>query len=804
MRYSSVQAGKRRKLSLLCLIFSSTIMSSGCASLLDYGASAAPTRHQELASEVPTNPTVFRQLLIESSSLFTRSFSSLPDTQIVAIVSSLPESPRDLKVLKEALLQLGTPAGTKRELLKLGEEKRYLVGGMKKDTELLRRQFLEALDDTKLQNLAAVVTESDKERANFCRSKSPRIHNVGLESILIFETAPSQPSVTKRERAVRIPVDGRDLHPRCVTFHVQLTGAPPLSRQDWEQDFVVSKPTDERPDSALVLLLENFIDRMKTGDKLTVQIAISQQQAFGYPDRRRVVSFATRTFTLYELNDYRRQVLASRIAAHDIRAFPLPEEEAIMLFGPLIAENFFVVRMSVRNTESEAKLISTGMITASGRAIVEPIESTLPTFTVPVTVVPSSLEQVYSILDDEEVNQPRSKVFRTLEFVGALASAATSAFVGTLDVNKGISLFTGVAMPESKKLWPDRWPGYKRNVVNYAMPDLLKVAANSVSTHKHLFFSKKDLEGVIADHNMFLPALNEARGVVRRLGRQRSGLFQQFFQSVEPDVRVISVGFDNLDIRFEKVFETPKVGTREEIGKLLEDMPKQTDWLESLSQGWLQSKPGSSFVQGFTIERWQAVTKAIRVAKQAQESRNDNQTPSKDDVLAVLGLLESVAHAFDKDKPQGLAEDLVASPDFGLQRLQVLRSELSLIARRVTAGVDAEQFSAEVRAIKETLAASKAAHDFYVKGAALLIDEELGKQLAALNDAVKKVQTAGQMPAEKAAEKEERLREGAAQLQNARRFILSKLELLRTVRPSVKLMKGIDWARIETLLKALG
>ena len=94
---------------------------------------------------------------------------------------------------------------------------------------------------------------------------------------------------------------------------------------------------------------------------------------------------SSRDFTFYKVEDYRDRFVDRRIRPDDISAFPLPRDEVVDLFGHYVAGNYFVVRLSVRNTEAEEKIINSGMIRVSGRAMVEfeigeedPVEKTKP------------------------------------------------------------------------------------------------------------------------------------------------------------------------------------------------------------------------------------------------------------------------------------------------------------------------------------------------------------------------------------------------------------------------------------------
>lgn len=484
--------------SLISLALVAAIFSSACATQPLTSERAAP-RTMQRERVMPSQPDTMRQILSGDPAAFLDIFRRMDALTLQGIVADLPQTDPTLKTSL-----LGSEGETTRaNVLALVDTSSSLASRTEDPPARLTR-FVNSLSLESLQKIALILVTLQNERDILCNQLTPRIHNIGLQSILTFEPKLADRQADRGSRAVRIPVDGRDLDPRCVRIGVLITGTVPLgvwgdSADDRvKAEYVVNKPPADRPDSFEVILLEPLINRLKSGDQVTVQVTISQLagrpcETFG----ERLVAFASRTFTLYSVDDYRTKVLNARIGAHDIRAFPLPDKEIEELFGPLIAEQFYVVRLSLRNTDPEAKLVSTGMITATGRALVEAKGGGCPqpAYTLPISVVPSSLQQTFRILDDEESSQPRAWVFRSLEFAGALTTAAISAFFAPVNATKALALFTGVGIPEGKKLVPDRWPGYKSNIVAFAMPDLIKVPAASVSDHKLLFFSKKNLEG---------------------------------------------------------------------------------------------------------------------------------------------------------------------------------------------------------------------------------------------------------------------------------------------------------------------
>jgi hypothetical protein len=437
------------------------------------------------------------------------------------------------KVLMQSFLQLSVPIATCLGIA--------MLGGCASTLNLPQKPTFES--------------QGNQDQSDFCRDKHPIIHNIGNSGALTFY----KNGTSLENQEIHIPINGRDLYASCVNVVVHVTSVVPVMTGDYGLKGFEEVP-GENADTGEVVLNTSLVDRLNSNDRITVEVVVSERNPFHNTDEsKRIVTIATRTFTVYDVNDYRTNVLANQVPLQDIRTFPLPETEVAALFGAVIAQDFYVVKLSIMNRESEAKLVSTGMITASGRAIVEPwqardktwpwekVDKKWQSFTVPVTVVPSSLQQTYSILDGEEVNQPRPFIFRTLEFIGALATGVTATFSPSLIVSKSIGLYTGVGIPASAKFVPDRWPDYKKNLVNYAAPDLLKVPANASADHKLLFFSKRDIELLIMDQTLF--------GEVAKIDKTSADWEVIAHTPQSPDVRVISIAFDNLDVRFEKVVE---------------------------------------------------------------------------------------------------------------------------------------------------------------------------------------------------------------------------------------------------------
>jgi hypothetical protein len=571
-------------------------------------------------------------------------------------------------------------------------------------SEELRKRSLAAVGDQELMHLLTTYYQAVESQKAICSGTHPQIHNIGNQAVLTFETANTPRPANAGQRAVRIPVDGYGLDPRCVTFGVQIEGTVPVSQYGAYEsekgkiaDFYVTMPSPEHPDVANIILLQPYIDRVKSGDVVSISVNVSER----YPDGngRRKVAYAKRSFTLYEVDQFRDQFLKDRIPPGDFTAFPLSETELTALYGPLIADNFFAVRVSLRNRENKAKLVTTGLIVATGTARVEPNPKDEPAYAVPVTVVPQSLQQVYAILQGEEVNQPRSIFFRALEFGGALASAINAATSAAVQATKNIGIFTGVVIPESKKVWPDRWPGYQKNLVDTAMPDLVKVGANAEAPDKVLFFSKRQLDGVVSDPYMYGKASHEG------------GIKEQ-----QPRTYVISLVLDNLFVRYEPVFELEAVPTRDQavalttqIPDLLSQLDAQKPWLTNAAQVKLFNTPSTV---------WDAVDGALTNAS-AAASKLTLSTPTnkqlEDDVLnPTRKLLDGLKPGSDKSS---MAVDLFGA-NAGIQtQLSNAQSQVAYVNSRIVAGVDASLLKDRIDKAATAVEAAKSTIDYY-KGAA--------------------------------------------------------------------------------------
>lgn len=715
--------------------------------------------------------------LASDSELFSAAIKRIPADQVSALINDLNQgflTPYDKN---------SNPELKKSKILLLADEPQ-LNDEERQQRNKNRRGFIKSLSNTGSDLLLEKVLAVQKEYEAYCKDKNPRIHNIGLQPVLTFEKQTSRMPVssdTSTQRAVRIEIDGYDLDPACVTFYTQIGGTVPLLRDyPYYKDYHFNKPTSDHPDSGVIALLEPYINRLKTKDQLSVSITLSKRNYINQnsledtantsTSNAKVVSYASRVFTMYEIEDYREQFLKSRLSPSDINPYPLPPDEAEMLFGPLVRQNYFVIRVSLRNEEADTKLVSTGMVRAYGRALVVPNDKAQPTYTIPITVAPHSLQQIYAILADEEVNQSRSQVFRGLEFIGALATAVNALSVNAVRAGKNLGIFTGVFTPELRRAWPDRWPGYQRNLVNFAMPDLMKVPASSVADHKYLFFSKKEIEGLIQDQNIY--AISSGDRDIAKHVRQES--------NQAPDVALISIGFDNLDIRFEKVFDIAKSTVRDELLELTIELPRQIEELKNLKASWMVGKTKFSNLSGADFDN---IQKTISASITKQDNRKDSSSPTQNDVNnVVLKPIRSLVEAIEPKAGSVLDNELFSKSEFSLAALEALAAPLHRITQDLARGADSQAIASDVSKIKETLKTTKSALEFYRRVADFLKSNETKDPLVKLNTATDGLDNQAKKTT------------AEVQLVAAHKALKDKIKNLHALMPiNAKVMESVNW-----------
>ncbi len=306
-----------------------------------------------------------------------------------------------------------------------------------------------------------------------------------------------------------------------------------------------------------------------------------------------VVSSASRRFVLFSAEDYRQKFLGSTVPLNEINAFPMPHEEVRKIFGSLVAEEFFVVALSMSNASEQDRLINTGMIKATGRALICPGTNSAfggPSlnFTIPIEVVPQSTEQVYTMVSDSKPHETREWIFRSLEFTGALATATTIGFNANLDLIKAVGLFAGVAIPGAKSLWPDDVQGYMRNIIAFGMPDLVKVNSKSTVGHRVLFFAKEKLQLMVSDPLQF---------------ETRSSTDAGTKELKHPDQFIIQLAFDSLMVTYDNITSPTKGTVEQRLADTRHSADGQLADMRQIAQTWTGS-PGDLYARQLRLEDW--------------------------------------------------------------------------------------------------------------------------------------------------------------------------------------------------------
>jgi hypothetical protein len=415
-----------------------------------------------------------------------------------------------------------------------------------------------------------------------------------------------------------------------------------------------------------------------------------------------VVASSSRHFVLFSADDYRQRFLGSTVPLNEIRAFPLPDDQVRKLFGPVVADEFFVVAISISNYSEVDRLIDTGMIKASGRALICPPEgSSLITpvfnYSVPIEMVPQSTEQVYTLVSDTKPHQTREWFFRSLEFVGALATAAATGFQANLDLVKSIGLFSGVAVPGAKALWPDDVPGYMRNIIAFGMPDLVKINGKSTVGHRVLFFSKEKLQLMVSDPLQF---------------QYRPGKGLE-----HPQQYVVQLAFENLMVSFDNITSPTKGTVEERMASIRQELNALIAEERQVAGAWT-GNTGDAYARQLRWEDWLELAQWFSLAATAGPSQalDDNQIQLAKDLLAAWRQIHG-----------GLAPPVVKDRLTNHERIGIAALERDLKAIEnaqagIAAGQSARIFASRVENAEGVAALARSMIDYQHQAAALLVE----------------------------------------------------------------------------------
>ncbi len=416
-----------------------------------------------------------------------------------------------------------------------------------------------------------------------------------------------------------------------------------------------------------------------------------------------VVASASRHFILFSAADYRQKFLGSTIPLNEISAFPLPDAQVNRLFGPIVAKEFFVVALSISNFTDQDRLVDTGMIKAAGRALICPNDNTSlggPTFnyTIPIEVVPQSTEQVYTMVSDSKAHEPREWIFRSLEFVGALATAAATGFSADLDLITGIGLFSGVAIPGAKSLWPDDVPGYLRNVIAFGMPDLVKINGKSTVGHKVLFFSKEKLQLMVSDPLQFQVAGHDGNAALKA-----------------PDQFVVQLAFDSLMITYDNIASPTKGTVEERLASARRACDELIAELRQVSQGWTGS-PGDQYARQLRYEDWQQLGQWLGLASTAGVSTAlpDAQRRPAQELVAAWQTIQALL------APAAIKANLTNHERLGLIALQKHSQELDNAQSAVAGGQPARVYNGRIDSAEQAVTQTRAMLAFHRQAASQL------------------------------------------------------------------------------------
>jgi hypothetical protein len=554
-----------------------------------------------------------------------------------------------------------------------------------------------------------------------------RVYYVGVEPVITFDG----------ESDVRLPVGG------CLLSKAQLRVAAEATAPMKEDELDISLVDDW---SATVIIRSGYFKRARDNDVVAITVTAGAQDpgtqggdqppptGTGESQRTQSVSppqektsregriegpstssqskdgdgqdahrihppSVTRHFTLRKVDEFRTSVLASMVPYNDLRAFPMSSEVVEEVFGDHIDENYYAIAIRIFNRTPIDKVITSGMITAHGQLVaLSPRDLKDPILVMPVQISPVQSTLAYTNVDAMRNYTGRNITFRFLSFVGALATGASEAFAFNDTWRSTVSLFTGIAIPEGQKLWPDPTSEHLANIVTFGMPDTVKVAPGA-SAGGVLFFAKRELHSMIGQAE-FLKFTKTTALNPKHLKQAEVRLEHppQFIASLE--VNSLNVFFENaispeelerLSQRRELFGGTQQAGAkrsvreaRREASELGEDILKQlakvADVTSKLGGLPITSDPGSPTLETLAPEKYglHPLGETVKQLAEVGGKITDAVADLTDERTAVLEACKSVEALLGAYEVADAADEARArtSLETALAQLQVAVAKL--------------------------------------------------------------------------------------------------------------------------------
>lgn len=320
---------------------------------------------------------------------------------------------------------------------------------------------------------------------------------------------------------------------------------------------------------------------------------------------------------------------------------------------------------------------------------------------------------------------------------------------------------------------------------------------------------------MIADHTFFATPSGKVEDSSRY--RRVFGFWKENLSV--PQVHVISLAFDNLDIRFEKVFDIGKVTLRQRVAALVAALPQRIEQLNRLDSEW-SSKSGGRFADtAVTVKNWSDINTPVNgdgtgplkqiylaaVAKLPTSDQSAMESGKTSDLSALLDRMTALLRAFDPTgNTEGYGKDLIANPSYGLNALRTFQTTVIDLTKALTAGPDPEE--APVAAVEAALAKNRKALDFYAGAAQILVNRDVVAQLGLLRTSASAVTTTDAAANAAAAADKTRKAQDADTAKAAfkktaaaaKTTLDRELTNLQNIRPdgALNVMSGVTWPAI--------
>jgi len=265
---------------------------------------------------------------------------------------------------------------------------------------------------------------------------------------------------------------------------------------------------------------------------------------------------------------------------------------------------------------------------------------------------------------------------------------------------------------------------------------LVKIPANGESRPQYLFFSRKDLEAVIADESLYKRVGPAARNNL--LG------FIPFYPDSgykSPSVRVGYLAFDAMEVPFQVIIDADEDLVTSGIIKLQATLREMAHKLSSIEQNWTNESPVGHLLHELTKQEFCSFKKSLQKALEKikgvkSKPANDAVKKNRDTAADWITTWQMITNSID---PNNIDSELLKSG--AINQLTLWQRELQSISDAILRQTNPSIFAARQRAIEKSVYRATGVLQFIRESARIISTTTLREEVDQYAEDPNKIET---------------------------------------------------------------